>query len=1844
MSNLNIPYEISIWKDIEKKWPEDKEITGYYYGDKIKNFNIPNGEENLPFYPLVNEEIDKITINDEIKDGEIIDKNNILSFSIDNSNRRARKEISEYGEIFGSYSNTIEFELSKFYYNNILDLDIDIKPKEKNLIRLKFSNKDELYNVYKLLYEEKIFDSNLLTYQGCINGKTVLGTLNDYKNGIITTEEEFYKIIKPLYLLSVFQDETTIQTSYLVAGEIPIGNSTEEGNYFKDLKDFINDEQTKGNELIDHYLYNSAKQLNSLDKSLDEYLKINDFNFFKNNYIINPCFGILSDSIKFDLNGYEYKYIINNTEYKFFLSGTNEYKNIYLSNYSYIIYEDENSIVGQFESKEYSLFSNRNDFKDIQTRLLEYYNDEKNITFSRKILREEKISSGYDFNFNLSTTNTPEFVKLNHIFPNMINNFKYFMKTPKNLLFFTLPIWADWEISITVRMCQLTDNDIYFIPNIHPVNVVYFFKNRDNYASFKYLDEKKVIVIGSNTMTSKNKVYSPQLVQSITGISTLTFSLYKNYWDDAEQKFIDNPFIDLLVNETKIKLNKNGEWFDFLVKSKDEDAEQNIVTYTCKDIHATSLSKQGFDIELSKDLFNNQGTIKELTDTVLRTSEWQQDKSEETGTEIIYEKKEETLYKVWLYGNVTEYPSPGSYYAIRTCYDEPDDSTLFTTFFQSEPLSSSDYGKWIPMEIVYIHYSDLVKEWKVGDFVPCFRASLNNLQKDENEVIDDWDRIKYFKYEENDKNTTFSIENREITSYRSKRRTDTNVSKYIPEFEKYIQVYYQKDNNGNCILDENGNKKEFYSFIETEYITSDLVSELMVNGGSENGNEGILSDDGWISNNYITKPLTYESKINTLTDDDFKTIIGKTGIELSNSTKGYIKLDKTFIPAGMYIYNSAINSNKNTIKNFSIGDKYIFELDAYVSEGVSLTDNNWLTNDAWSGNAVNPSINIKGMKFTANGFDTANYVRYGKVIQGCRWKDTSIGKQALAHFTFVIEIENNLTESELEEANIALQIYSNLSSMGYRFYIYRASFYKMVEDDSGYIITPSYTLRTHPDNWGENGSSNGKDWVNFTSPEGAPNTPTIGTKVKYNIYDPSQNENIKDIKDLTYVYQGYSTPEDNNYEIVTTNEKVRNIEAKQSNIFNILQSLSEAFECWCKFKVDHNEDGSIKLSNPPLRQEKYISFHNFIGDKNDVGLRYGTNVENIQRNIDSDTFVTKLIVPENITEYGEDGLCTIARADDNIGKDKTIYNLEYYIQMGLLSENTREDLNNYLSVLGSRSEEYEIFTKSLAAANLEKIYATSEKTTWENFVLESEKNLIKLKDAFNKTYGIAVDELKNLKNADWPDKVKDPNTGGILEEARIDLTDILTLEVKLGNNTEGSKTGYYLKLENAQFALENAINKYNNSQFNLEIISETKKSLYKDFTQKYGLYLQEGTWSSSNYIDDNLYYLDAMQTLALSAKPQISYSISALDLQGLEGYENYTYKIGDRSTIEDTEFFGWTVKQVGDNYIQTPYKESIVVSEITINLDDPTQDSITVQNYRTQFEDLFQKIAAETQSLQYKEGNYDNAAGAVDTNGQILPDAIANTFNNSSFVISQATDQGLTWNNQGITATDQINKSLVVNIKGGCIRVSSNGGATWSTSITGAGINANTITTGTLNANLVNIKNGDNDAFRWTKEGIVATLYDEGIYDFSSKITLNQYGLYGGLNDNINLSSSFNNKLNEIHQAARFALTWKGFSLKTGHHNSTGYVAIDSNDDFTVNVKANTNDSKYQKIIQIGHLETTESTSSSDASSEMSSTNIDASSTQHYGIRIKDLYGNIIFNTTEDGTLDGRFHINCGAW
>jgi phage minor structural protein len=65
-------------------------------------------------------------------------------------------------------------------------------------------------------------------------------------------------------------------------------------------------------------------------------------------------------------------------------------------------------------------------------------------------------------------------------------------------------------------------------------------------------------------------------------------------------------------------------------------------------------------------------------------------------------------------------------------------------------------------------------------------------------------------------------------------------------------------------------------------------------------------------------------------------------------------------------------------------------------------------------------------------------------------------------------------------------------------------------------------------------------------------------------------------------------------------KKIRSITAKESNYFNILQSIAETFEAWLDFEITRDNLGAIK--------SKKVKFKNYIGSENYANFRYGVNL------------------------------------------------------------------------------------------------------------------------------------------------------------------------------------------------------------------------------------------------------------------------------------------------------------------------------------------------------------------------------------------------------------------------------------------------------------------------------------------------------------------------------------------------------------------------------------------------------------------------------------------------------------
>ena len=625
--------------------------------------------------------------------------------------------------------------------------------------------------------------------------------------------------------------------------------------------------------------------------------------------------------------------------------------------------------------------------------------------------------------------------------------------------------------------------------------------------------------------------------------------------------------------------------------------------------------------------------------------------------------------------------------------------------------------------------------------------------------------------------------------------------------------------------------------------------------------------------------------------------------------------------------------------------------------------------------------------------------------------------------------------------------------------------------------------------------------------------------------------------------------------------KIRTLKGEKSNRFNLTQELSKVFEVYPVYYTNHEENGRIKKrtiiedGKEYQQMDKTVFFMTEKGMENKLGFRYEKNLSNIGRTFDSKEIVTKLYVEDVDSELSKTGLCSIKTAEDNPSKDNYIIDFHYYNMKGLLDEKEsnrdlygvdNEDMG-YLKTLGYYNTEYdklsnkiinlqdESYTELTAnievnltgietaiqelnknRAKMEKYYDISKEEegkeqsqTYENYkttVLEQQSILIGLiKDTF---FSEINGELKCM----LPEYQID-------EEGQSQIIFVDTNIVKPVNYfdqvTLSQLKEYIYKYHPERLGTYGMIGQYITEYNQIQTWKKEREKYLKKinelslrFYRKYEPFLKEGTWSDSNYLSDNSYYFGAKEVAKQGAIPKVTYNISVVDLAVLD--EDYTFNIADTTYIEDIETFGINVKT------GLPNRLKVIISAITYDLDVPTQNSITIQNYTTQFEDLFQQISSSVQSLSFNENIYKRSSNFTSTQN-VSTSSLQGTLDENNLTLLNTEESNIELDNTGQSGSDINNHNNKYKLNGEGLFFSNDGGEHWNTGVGPGGINADYIKTGTLDAGRIRIVDNNYLYFLWDKSGITAYREPYSIIDkdgnkktevnFEDFSRFNKYGL-----------------------------------------------------------------------------------------------------------------------------------------
>lgn len=481
----------------------------------------------------------------------------------------------------------------------------------------------------------------------------------------------------------------------------------------------------------------------------------------------------------------------------------------------------------------------------------------------------------------------------------------------------------------------------------------------------------------------------------------------------------------------------------------------------------------------------------------------------------------------------------------------------------------------------------------------------------------------------------------------------------------------------------------------------------------------------------------------------------------------------------------------------------------------------------------------------------------------------------------------------------------------------------------------------------------------------------------YRFYKIEDNLNAIKEADIKYDYVGTTIPDNYKVKIDTSGERRNALTITESNCYNMLQKLAETFDGWLEINVKHNSDGSLDLTADDM---KTISFVNVKYNDNYSGIKYGINLQKIQRKIDSNDIITKLIVKNNNNEYGQNGFCSIARSKLNLNGTNAILNFNHFINMGLLPTKITDILYNDIY---PRTYAFGQFLSQIIDERAKQSVIVSQlKANTEYYQLVVSNAQDKLSERLDQYDALHLTYYNNGKAYDRP-------VGYYIndESARNKLTKTTKSIVDSIMFYNGMISGFTAKLSDVLTEYNKAVQKYNLLIDMTTSVTAQRDSLLNEFYTLCQGYIREGAWSSEDYLDDDLYYLDAERQASEYAVPRVTYNIDVVDLSSLPGYEAYSFDLRDKTYIEDVEVFGI------DRYTHTPIKEEIIVTEKTDYLNSPEKNVITVQNYKTHFGDLFQRImstiqAVEFGTLNYTNKNSDNNLGTRLSNNEITLQAL----------------------------------------------------------------------------------------------------------------------------------------------------------------------------------------------------------------------------------------------------------------
>lgn len=182
-------------------------------------------------------------------------------------------------------------------------------------------------------------------------------------------------------------------------------------------------------------------------------------------------------------------------------------------------------------------------------------------------------------------------------------------------------------------------------------------------------------------------------------------------------------------------------------------------------------------------------------------------------------------------------------------------------------------------------------------------------------------------------------------------------------------------------------------------------------------------------------------------------------------------------------------------------------------------------------------------------------------------------------------------------------------------------------------------------------------------------------------------------------------------------EKIAIIEEAESNRYNLLQSIAEAFQVFCKFVYEHD-------SNYHIINKKVIFYNNFISEADGfLDFNYGYNTQEISREIDSNDLISKMYVKPLSDSGTLLGTINLNDSSADKGLENYLLNFDYLYEIGTISQEQYDLIPEYLAQLHQINSELIDLNDELISLNNELPIVQAKIKTAEDGIVEANRRI-----------------------------------------------------------------------------------------------------------------------------------------------------------------------------------------------------------------------------------------------------------------------------------------------------------------------------------------------------------------------------------------------------------------------------------------------------------------------------------------------------------------------------------------